>query len=591
MRVLVIHPEDELQGEAWSSTRWDRVIDLGRSGVEVYARSATEFGCPVTSVREFRRDFREMRRVRTLLSLGMGRLNDAYGLDWWELTAILVHQYLETAFLMGELVNSFGSRDEVHVSRPGLHADVLRLALGSRLHAFGAPADRRQGAWRRHIGTLRKFPASQLLEIFWDKFDAGYQIRGGFSRKRNPSPRPVVLMPSSYINVSRTGVGYAKSLPDARFLLVVTRRSGWMENLPANVTATWLRQYASVQVPSRKLEYNDLLKRWNGLRRELKETPEIRALDELGYFNGFPNWFGRGLEIRDAWRNVLDSEPVQAVICADDTNPHTHIPLILAANKGLPTIACHHGALDGRHMFKRNHADVLLAKGKMEQDYLVRVCGTSPEKVEIGAPATPLSRKPKPVAGDKPLIIFFSEAYEVAGGRGRDFYEDVLPALADLAIAQGKELIVKLHPSESPAERGRFLDQVLTGEQRRVARVVTGALDPEILNKTWFGVTVMSTVVVECALQGIPCFLCVWLEAWPYGYDDQFDRFGLGIRLTAPSEIREIPAMLLKYTGSGVPQANYWNPIDKNRLRSLLGPGQDCAESATTENSRMAESR
>ena len=48
------------------------------------------------------------------------------------------------------------------------------------------------------------------------------------------------------------------------------------------------------------------------------------------------------------------------------------------------------------------------------------------------------------------------------------------------------------------------------------------ALQPEMLNKTWFGVTILSTVVVECALRGIPCFLCAWLESWPYGYIDQF---------------------------------------------------------------------
>ena len=33
-------------------------------------------------------------------------------------------------------------------------------------------------------------------------------------------------------------------------------------------------------------------------------------------------------------------------------------------------------------MFKRAHADVVLAKGKMEQDYLVRVCGVPRARVE-----------------------------------------------------------------------------------------------------------------------------------------------------------------------------------------------------------------
>ena len=67
---------------------------------------------------------------------------------------------------------------------------------------------------------------------------------------------------------------------------------------------------------------------------------------------------------------------------------------------------------------------VLLAKGEMEQDYLVRVCGIPPQRVEIGAPILPErileSGRDK---GKKPFIVFFSEAYEMTGGRARDFYQ------------------------------------------------------------------------------------------------------------------------------------------------------------------------
>ena len=92
MRVLLINPEDELQDGRWASQRWDRVVDLGRAGVESYDRAAASFGCPVTPLNTLRENFKEMRKVRELLGLGMGRLNDKFGLDWWELTSILVHQ-------------------------------------------------------------------------------------------------------------------------------------------------------------------------------------------------------------------------------------------------------------------------------------------------------------------------------------------------------------------------------------------------------------------------------------------------------------------------------------------------------------------
>src|SRR5262249_48895831 len=122
------------------------------------------------------------------------------------------------------------------------------------------------------------------------------------------------------------------------FLLVVTRRSGWIQSFPSNVSMAWLRGYASVRAPSRKFECADLTERWDLLRSELQAIPEFRILTELGCLDDFPGRFAVGLEIRDAWRNVLGTEPVQAVICADDSNPYTHIPLLLAKARGLPTI-------------------------------------------------------------------------------------------------------------------------------------------------------------------------------------------------------------------------------------------------------------
>ena len=569
MRILLLHPEDDLQDGPWALQRWDRAIDLGKAGGESYARAAESFGCAVTGLSEFREGFREMRRVRELIGLGLGRLNDSFGLDWWELTSIEVHQQFEAAFLMSELAKTFGPQDEVHVSRPCFQADALRLVLGSRLRTFIPASSQQKRGVRHYLSVARKFPARQLLEIFWDKTDSGYQIRGVLNRKPKRQTHGVVLLPSCYINVSRTATAYAECLPEVRFLLVATRRSGWMKNRPANVSATWLRQYASVENRSRKAEHRDLVQRWERLRSEMNALPEFRVLSELGSFDGIPQQLAVGLQIRDAWRNVFDSEPVTAVICADDSNPSTHIPLLLAKHRGLPAIACHHGALDGRYMFKRNHADVLLAKGRMEEDYLVRQCGVPGETVEIGSPILPQSRQQDSRA-EKSSIVFFSEAYEVAGGRARSFYQDVLPSLADLALAEGKKLIVKLHPSESSPERAEFIKWILSAKQQQVASVISGPLTDELLNNAWFGVTVMSTVVVECAMRGVPCFLCAWLEAWPYGYVDQFDRFEVGIRLGS-GEIHGIPTILRNYHVSARIRENCWTEIAPQRLRSLLG--------------------
>ena len=265
---------------------------------------------------------------------------------------------------------------------------------------------------------------------------------------------------------------------------------------------------------------------------------------------------------------------MQAVLCADDSNPYTRIPLLLARERGLPNFACHHGALDSRYLFKRSYADVIWAKGKMEEDYLVRRCGVPREKVEIGAPALPANwrelEKSNPQTF-RPYLLFISEACDVSGGRSEEFYRDILPPLADLALATGRKLIVKLHPVESERERTGLVARILSAEQRTATRIVSGPLTEDLLAKAWFGITILSTVAMECAIRGIPCFLCKWLEFWPYGYVEQFIRFGVGIGLNDPAEIGRIPEYLQQHpvNAEGV-RENCWQPAAAGRLRELL---------------------
>ena len=84
--------------------------------------------------------------------------------------------------------------------------------LGSRVRVFppqGGRGKRRAGHYFR---VLKKFPAGQLLEIFWDKYDSGYQLRGLMSSRRKPQDAPLVLLPTAYGNVSRTGMAYAAAV-------------------------------------------------------------------------------------------------------------------------------------------------------------------------------------------------------------------------------------------------------------------------------------------------------------------------------------------------------------------------------------------
>jgi hypothetical protein len=70
---------------------------------------------------------------------------------------------------------------------------------------------------------------------------------------------------------------------------------------------------------------------------------------------------------------------------------------------------------------------------------------------------------------------------------------------------------------------------------------------------------------------------------------DQFTHFGIGIRLSEPSQISEILALLRNYkaertqenrTHENQVQENCWSPIERERLQALLGIGQE-AQRAT----------
>ena len=571
MRILLLHREDDPLAGPWTGQAWDVVFDLGRGGWTAYERWAQVFRCPVQPIDGLNRDNFRTRRVRELLEWGHGRLVDREGIDWWELTALLIHQQLETLVLLKKFAENVANGAEVSVTRGGFEARVLRILLGDRLRVVDAKAAATRKGAAYYAERIRRLSGPQILDVLGDKYDGAYRVRRRLHRRKGRHTAPVVLLPSAYVNVSLMGVAYAQLLPETAFLLVATRRSGRLADTPLNVEQSWLASYAD---DTNSEEQRKLLTRWQGMQEEIRHVQELAMARELGLMDDFPHRFVEGLAVRDAWRQVFDREPVQAVLCGDDTNPYTRIPLLLARKRGLPTVACHHGAFDGRYLFKSNHADVILAKGRMEQDYLVNVCGVDPAGVEIGAPGVPSESTETERAPSLPKaresIVFFSEPYEVALGRTEEIYRDVLPRLVELAARCEKKLIVKLHPSESQHDRKRLAAKLLNRESMERIEWRAGSLSAESLQSAWFGLAVLSSVVLDCAVHGVPCFLCEWLDLWPYGYVAQYRKFGVGIGLSAAAEIAKIPDILAGWRPGQDLIEDCWQIISQQRLQELL---------------------
>ena len=170
--------------------------------------------------------------------------------------AILLHGELETLILLQRFVPTVEPGDEVYVSRPGLHASLLTCLRAGSVSVFPLRRGARKNGLRHYVRVSNKLSAPQIIDVFWDKYDAGYQFHGRLARKRPPSSRPVVLLPSAYINVSRTALPMRKRFPKKTFFWSPRDRAGGWKILPKNIAGAWLSSYASVR--DRSVENADM---------------------------------------------------------------------------------------------------------------------------------------------------------------------------------------------------------------------------------------------------------------------------------------------------------------------------------------------
>jgi hypothetical protein len=267
----------------------------------------------------------------------------------------------------------------------------------------------------------------------------------------------------------------------------------------------------------------------------------------------------------------MSCEPVAGVLCGDDLNYYTRLPLILAKCKGRTAIYFSHGALDGGLLFKKSYADFHLVKGEMEREYMLRVNDIDPATVEIAAPIETGNDEVKTMfsASQPGDVVFFSQPYEVAGGRPDAIYGEILPRLVAVAKQINRKVILKLHPFESKRGRERLMRMLLPVEDCTRVEVSRGAA-AAIMPRALFGIGLDSSVAVECAQHAIPFFLCGWLDFTGFGYMQQFAKFGVGTVLASPDEILSIPRRLDEFRPDRSKIERLWQPADNKRLAEIM---------------------
>ena len=66
-----------------------------------YESASTYYRCDVAPIDALRSEFDEIRKVGELLQAGFDIVKDKFGLDWWELTSILVHSAIKNLCYSG----------------------------------------------------------------------------------------------------------------------------------------------------------------------------------------------------------------------------------------------------------------------------------------------------------------------------------------------------------------------------------------------------------------------------------------------------------------------------------------------------------
>ncbi len=587
MSVLIVHPDDSPIDDSpindspisgpWSRERWDFILDIGWAGKQTYARWEQQAGCPVRGFYSYAEGPADFLRIAETLKSARGFLVDGAGLDWWEILAPLqVMEMLQLA-LAKRVLGELGSAELVG-TRPHPVAALLSRLSGRAIRYWreGDP-----GGWSGHLQRLQTavsvLSPPQLLQAGLDKWDAAYRFRGRFSLPGSARTKGALLLPSSYANVTRVLNAYAQLIPEQQCLLVTTRMGGNMAGLAPNVLTKSLAGFAEFRMKeSTRKELRGLERDWTRLQAgPLHDQEDLAWAARMGWFQSIGTSLERWLRLRDAWGSVLDREQIGSVLCGDENNATNRIPVLLAAQRRLPTVHCDHGALNVLLPLRSPACDTYLVKGEMERDYMARSAflGPSflgPSRMVVGAPfsfETPAQPERTP---DSRRIVFFSEQLELTFGRTRILYEQLLPRLCELARRHGRRVVVKLHPFESLARRSALLTAVLCAQDRVLVDLAHGPLSEDLLRKTWFALTVESSVSVDCAIRGIPCFLCRWFATPLTGYDQQLVRHGAAQSLETPEDVMRIPEMLEGFVVTPEVRRGLWSPLPPGKLRTLL---------------------
>ena len=131
MRTLLVHPEDSPRRGPWAQQKWDLIVDIGQSSRFSSAAWSLQHGCPILRSDSFRQGISDAKLVREAFSVGRGRLLDKEGIDWWDLTSLLLVPEALMVQALGRMASEISVSKELWATRT--HGPVKLLSLGLKI--------------------------------------------------------------------------------------------------------------------------------------------------------------------------------------------------------------------------------------------------------------------------------------------------------------------------------------------------------------------------------------------------------------------------------------------------------------------------
>src|SRR5262249_10004265 len=154
-KVLLLHPGDPIP--ALNHQPWHLIVDLGRAPAATYDEWSRTTNCKIVSVFDFADGTDDLHRTRQLLELGMGKVVDQFGIDWWDVLVQSIVPELQQLTYLSRLGAGIEPGTDIYCTQLHFLSTALQHIAGGKLVIFEGPwrsLRRKAGHYAQTLGRL-----------------------------------------------------------------------------------------------------------------------------------------------------------------------------------------------------------------------------------------------------------------------------------------------------------------------------------------------------------------------------------------------------------------------------------------------------